>query len=436
MQTFGKLNLIAEKARQDRALKFTSLAHLINEESLAECYRELKKDKACGIDEVTVDEYGENLTDNLKRLVQSMKGKQYRPKPVRRVYIPKPGRKEKRGLGIPSVEDKIVQIMLKKILESIYEGDFRECSYGFRPNRSCHTAVDRIDKVVMTKPINYLVEVDIRNFFDRVKHYWLLRCIEERVSDPNFLWLIRKFLKAGIVEEGMWHESREGTPQGGVISPLLANIYLHYVLDKWFEIKFRPTAEGYMEMIRYCDDFVVCCESRKDAERFLKELENRFSKFGLEVSKTKTRIVETGRKFWQAGKKVSTFTFLGFTHYCASSRRGKFIMGHKTSKENLAGKILGIKEWLKKIRNLLRLQEWWPVLKAKLIGHYNYFGISGNFRCIWQFYNKVVWLVFKWMNRRSQKKSMNRLRYLQYLERHPLPKPKIYHSLYTLAPCR
>lgn len=440
MQTLGKLKLITERAKQDSKLKYTSLAHLINEESLAACYRELKRDKACGIDGVTVEEYGNNLESNLKDLVSRMKTKRYRPKPARRAYIPKPGREEKRPLGISSVEDKLVQLMLKKILEAIYEPQFLDCSNGFRPKRNCHTAVEQLDKVVMTKPINYIVEVDIKKFFDSVRHYWLLRCVEERVSDPNFLWLIRKSLKAGIVEAGQWKESPIGTPQGSIASPTLANIYLHYVLDIWFKVKFRPKARGYVQLIRYCDDFAVACESEGDAKQFLVGLEERFSKFGLSISKEKTRIIRFGRRAWEesrlTGKKVPTFNFLGFTHYCTASRKGKFIMGHKTSRQNLASKLRETKEWLKKVRNMLRLRDWWPILKAKLSGHYNYFGISGNMRCLTQFYRRVIWVVFKWINRRSQKKSMTWIRYLQYLRWNPLPWPKIHHDIYTLSPIK
>jgi len=440
MEVIGKLKLIAERAKQDKKVKFTSLAHLINEESLAACYRELKKDKACGIDGVTVEAYGENLEEKLKELVQRMKEKRYRPKPVRRVYIPKAGKSGERPLGIPSVEDKLVQLMVKKILEAIFEQDFLECSNGFRPGKSCHRAIDQLDKVVMTKPINYVVEVDIEKFFDTVRHYWLLRCIEERVKDPNFLWLIRKFLKAGIVEEGRWIKSERGTPQGAIVSPLLANIYLHYVLDLWFEKKFGSKAEGYVQMIRYCDDFVVACESRRDAERFLKELSERFSKFGLKVSEEKTKIVgfgrKTGERSKETGEKLKTFNFLGFTHYCTTSRRGKFIVGHKTSKQSRACKLREIKEWIKKVRSMISLREWWPVLKAKLIGHYSYFGISGNMRCLRQFYGQVISMVYKWINRRSQKKSMNWRHYQEYLKRYPLPMPKIYHTIYTLSPSK
>ena len=222
-----KLNQIARRAKQDKRLKFTSLIHHVNEANLAECYQELKRNKACGIDGETVEAYGKNLGDRLSQLVESMKVKQYRPKPVKRVYIPKAGKNEKRGLGIPSVEDKLVQIMLKKILEQIYEAEFLDVSYGFRPKLSCHDAVKALDKAVMTKPINYIVDVDIKGFFDNVNHYWLQRCLEEKIVDCNLLWLVRRFLKAGVVEDGKQLVTEVGTPQGGVISPLLANIYLH-----------------------------------------------------------------------------------------------------------------------------------------------------------------------------------------------------------------
>lgn len=429
-----KLNRIAKRGNQDKQLKFTSLVHHVNEANLEECYQELKRNKACGIDGETVESYGINLKEKLTGLVESIKSKKYRPKPVKRVYIPKAGKDEKRGLGIPSVEDKIVQIMLKKILEQIFESEFLDLSYGFRPNISCHDAIKALDKTVMTKPINNIVEVDIKGFFDNVNHYWLQRCLEEKIADDNLLWLVRKFLKAGVVEDGKQLATEIGTPQGGVISPLLANIYLHYVLDLWFEKKIKPKGKGHMELIRYCDDFVVCCESEKDAKEFLELLKIRLEKFSLKVAEEKTRILKFGRQMWKQAQrskdKVETFTFLGFTHYCSKSRRGYFIMQHKTSKENLSRKLKETKEWLKKIRSKLRLREWWPVLKAKLTGHYNYFGISGNYRCLYKFYKNVFWMVFKWINRRSQKKSMNIEQYQNYLQWNPLPTPRICYALY------
>jgi RNA-directed DNA polymerase len=430
-----QLNQIARKAQQDCQLKFTSLVHHINEGNLAECYRDLKRNKASGIDGVTVEAYGENLEEKLSQLVASLKAKSYRPKPVRRVYIPKPGKDEQRPLGIPSVEDKLVQLMLKKILEGIFEADFLDCSYGFRPKRSCHDAIKALDQAVMRKPVNYIVEVDIRKFFDEVSHYWLQRCLEERIGDRNLLWLVRRILKAGVVSEGKRLPTEVGTPQGGVISPLLANIYLHYVLDLWFEKKIKPQAKGPMEIIRYCDDFVVCCASEADAKQFMEALKQRLTKFGLRVAEDKTRIVKFGRRVWQRAQKrqekVESFDFLGFTHYCTKSRRGKFIMGHKTSKKNLSGKLREIKEWIKKIRNHRKLRDWWPVLKAKLTGHYNYFGISGNCRCLQQFYKNVFWLLYKWINRRSQKKSMTYEVYERYLQFNPLPTPRICYVLYS-----
>ncbi len=431
----NKLNQIAVRAKQDKRLKFTSLMHLINVENLAECYKELKRNKACGIDQVTVEAYGENLEEKLKILVGSMKRKQYQPQPVKRVYIPKAGSDEKRGLGIPSTEEKLVQIMLKKILENIYEANFLDNSYGFRPGRNCHQAINALDKAVMHKPINYIVEVDIKKFYDNIQHKWLMRCLRERIADPNLLWLVKRFLKAGVVETGHYEATKQGTPQGGIVSPVLANIYLHYVLDLWFEKKFKPESRGCIKLIRFCDDFVVCCESKVDAEEFLELLKQRLSKFGLEVSENKTRVVKFGRREWQQAirekRRTESFNFLGFTHYGAKSRKGRLIMGHKTSKLNLARKLKEIKEWLKRVCNCIRLKDWWQILRTKLMGHYNYFGISGNYWRLKQFYTSVIKLAFKWINRRSQRKSMNWEQYVHYRQVNPLPKPKVYFSLYA-----
>lgn len=434
MQT--KLNFITKKAEQNKQMKFTSLMHHINEDNLVACYDELNKYGASGVDGVTVEEYGKELERNIFNVVEKLKTRSYRPQPVKRAYIPKAGKPgEKRGLGIPTIEDKLVQIMLKKIVEAIFETDFSDSSHGFRPSRSCHTAITALNAAVMQGRVNFIVEVDIKKFFDTVKHYWLLRCLEERVSDPNLLWLVRRFLKAGVMENGDYQVSDLGTPQGGVVSPLLANIYLHYVLDIWFERVIQPKARGFMQMIRYADDFVVCCESEQDAKEFLTALMERFSKFGLEISPEKTQIIKFGRHQWKlnrkTGNKTETFNFLGFTHYCGTSRDGYFQIGHKTSKENLNRKLKNTKQWIKRVRNRLPLKEWWPTLEAKLSGHYNYFGISGNFRCLSQYYRQVVMMVFKWINRRSQRKSMTWEFFMQYLQWNPLPMPRICYALYA-----
>lgn len=429
----SKLKLISAKAKEDKKLKFTALVHHVNKENLIKCYKELKKNRACGIDEVTVEEYGKNLEENVENLVQRLKDRSYRASAVRMVYIPKINSREKRGLGISTVEDKIVQLAVKKLLEAIYEQDFLKCSYGFRPNLSCHSVIKALNEVVMKKPINYVVEVDIRKFFDNINHYWLQRCLEERILDKNFMWLIRRLLKAGATKDGVVSSSDQGTPQGSVASPILANIYLHYVLDLWFEKVFKSKAKGYVELIRYCDDFVVCSESAKDAEEFLNLLQDRIKAFGLSISEEKTRKVKFGRRPWQLAskrkEKVETFNFLGFTHYCGKSRQGYFVMGHKTMKSSFARKLKETQEWLKSIRSQIALKEWWPILKSKLTGHYNYYGISGNFQSISKFYYRTVQMVHKWINRRGSRKVSYKW-FNNYLQWNPLPMPKIKFSLY------
>lgn len=440
MKMFGKLKLIAERAMSGKDIKFNALMHHINEENLKACYYELKKNSSGGIDGVTVLEYGRNLDGNLKALTQKIHEGNYHPQPVKRVMIPKPGKKEKRPLGIPCVEDRVVQLTVAKILGSIYEQDFLDNSYGYRPNRSSIDAVNQLDKQVMKENVNYIVEVDISKFFDNVSHYWMQRCLEERITDRRFMCLIRKFLKSGVIEDGIILKSRKGTPQGGNISPILANIYLHYVLDLWFEKRFRKQAKGVVELIRFCDDFVVCCSHEEDAKQFLEKLKERLSTFNLEVSEEKTKIIRFGRSAWIeekcGGQRSESFDFLGFTHYVGSSRRGCFIAGHKTSKKNLNLKLQEITRWIKSVRNVFPLRIWWNKLKEKMQGHFAYFGISGNFRSLRQFYNIIFNTAFKWINRRSQKKSMTMARFKDYLERNPLPKPRIYHDLYTLSPIK
>lgn len=435
---YSKLNLISSRAKQDKQVKFTSLIHHVNENNLLLCFAELKRNKACGIDGVTLEQYEANLSVNINVLVRRLKSKTYRPKPVKRVYIPKPGKQEKRGLGIPAVEDKLVQIVIKKLLESIFEQDFKDCSFGFRPKRSCHDAINAIDKMIMSKPINYVVEVDIRRYFDSVNHYWLQRCLEERIEDQNFLWLIRRFLKAGYMEQKIFHSSGQGTPQGGIISPILANIYLHYVLDLWFYKRLRKVTKGYVELIRYCDDFVVCCSDEKDAKMFLDALKERLSKFNLEIAPDKTNIVEFGKRSWKKARdsdsKLKTFTFLGFTHFCAASRRGKFMVGRKTAKTSFSKAVKDITSWLKKSRSACPIKVLWRVLNLKLQGHFRYFGVSGNMLWLKRFYRKVLKLVRRWLNRRSQKKSMTKEQFYNYISCHPVVTPKIHINLYTLSP--
>lgn len=418
-------------------MQFTSLAHLLDVELLTECYKSLGRDRAGGVDGVSWKDYGMRLDENLRDLVERMKAKRYKPLPAKRVYIPK-NEHEKRPLGLPALEDKIVQKGLSLVLEAIYEADFLDCSYGFRPRKNCHQAIDAVDKTIMTKPINHVVEADIRACFDNLSHDWTMKFLGVRIKDPSFLLLIRRFLKAGYFEAGQIVETEQGTPQGGNISPALCNLFLHYVLDLWFEKKVKPQIEGEARLVRYADDFVCMVQYQDDARHVEQALRERFARFDLELHPEKTRVISFGRYERENAdrqkRKANTFDFLGFTHYCDTSRTGRFKVGRKTSRKKFRMKCVAMKDWLKKVRNLLPTKEWWPVLQAKLRGHYQYYGVSGNSRAIQRFYALTVRLVFAWLNRRSQRKSFNWARFNEYLKHYPLPKPRIAHNLYTLSP--
>ena len=431
-----KFPSLSFRARENPQLRFTSLAHMLTVDFLRRCFRELKRNKAPGVDRVTVKEYGKNLEENLKDLVERMKRRQYRPQPVKRVYIPKP-KGGRRPLGIPTVEDKIVQMGLKKILEAIFEADFLDGSYGFRPGRNSHQALDTLDKMIITKPVNCIQDSDIERFFDTVNHKCLMKLLRKRMADPNILRLIGRFLRQGVMEEGKYYQVDKGTPQGGILSPLLANIYLHYCLDMWFEKVVRKKAAGFCRYLRYADDFVVGFQKIADARAFGKALRERLSRFGLSISEEKSRIIPFGRYPWLSAqgkdKKLETFDFLGFTHYCTSTRKGQFRLGRKTAKAKFRQRMKELNKWLKDIHSLVEMKEWWEILKLKLLDHYNYYGISGNMPELKAFYKRAIRLTFKWINRRSQKKSYNWSQFQRFLKYNPLPKPKIYHLTYTLS---
>lgn len=424
-----KLLRIAEKARREPGFKFTSLYHLMNEELLRECFKRLRKDAAAGIDEMTKETYAENLEASLSNLTDRLHRMAYIPQPVRRKYIPKPGSAKQRPLGIPCFEDKLAQAGLVRILEAVYEQDFIDHSYGFRPARSCHKALIALSDAVQENPANHIVEADIKGFFDSVDQGWLMKFLAHRIEDKRIQRMVKRFLKAGVVEDGSVTVSDEGTPQGGVISPLLANLYLHYVLDLWFEKVYRKSCTGFSRLIRYADDFVVCFQCKADAERFRNELVERLSKFGLEVEPTKTRVMEFGRfaarHADRKGEKPETFDFLGLTHYCGKSVDGKrFRMKRKTARKKFTAKLKAFKEWLKKARTM-KTKDIWKTAAAKLRGHYNYYGVSDNARGIARFGHEARKLLYKWLNRRGKRRSLNWERFDQMLERFPLPKPRI-----------
>lgn len=430
-----KLDLISEHAKRDKKFKFTSLAHLLNEGTLKECFHMLKKGKATGIDHITYEEYEKYLNTNIQKLVKKMKEGKYYPQPVRRVYIPK-GEGKVRPLGIPAMEDKVVQLGISRVLNAIYEQDFLDCSYGYRQGKGCHKALKQIDNSIMTKQANHIIDADILGFFNNVDHEWIMRMLQERIADKNLLRMIKKFLKAGVMEDGVINATNEGTPQGGIISPILSNIYLHYALDLWIEKQIKRDIKGYIEIVRYCDDFIIMVQYKEEADNILKMLEERLNKFGLDLSKEKTKLIEFG-KFARINaennnKKPATFNFLGFTHYSDKKRNGKFKVGRKTDGKKLRTKLKEMNEWLKKTVNKMELKEWWPKLCAKLRGHYEYYGVSGNYENILSYYYFVCKLVYKRINKRSQKRSMNWEQFRMYLKEFPLPLPRIKHNFYAL----
>jgi len=431
-----KLALIAEHAKREPDMQFISLAHLLNADFLKQCFYGLDRNKAVGLDNVSWCEYEVNLDKNLDNLVDRLKRKKFKPVPARRVYIPKADGGQ-RPLGISSIENKIVEKAIAKILQSIYEQDFMDFSYGFRPQRNCHQALKELQNQIYKNPINHVVEADIKGFFDNVSHKLLMKFMRNRIKDSSLLYLIEKFLKAGYVDSDQLVTSETGTPQGSILSPLLANVFLHYVLDKWFDNVVKTAVKGYCAMVRYADDFICVVQYANDAQRIERALQNRFNKYELELHSKKSRRISFGQfeleNSRNQGRPANTFNFLGFTHYCTKTRKGRFKLGRKTNSKKFNRKCKEMADWLKGIRNLKKPKEWWDTLKAKLRGHYQYYGVSENMRGIKAYYAHTLRMLYKWLNKRSQKKSMNWQGFDHYLKCYPLPLPKITHNFYTLS---
>lgn len=386
--------------------KLTTLINRVNEESLKEAHRHQKTGKAVGVDGVTKEEYGANLDENVKRLINRMKTFKYIPQAVRRTYIPKPNGKM-RPLGIPAYEDRLVQSVKAEILNDVYEPRFLECSYGFRPKRSAHDVVKYINQTIMTKKVNYILDADIKGFFDNLDQRWLMKFLEHDIADRNFLRYVSRFLKSGIMDEGNKLESDKGTPQGGQISPVLANVYLHYVLDQWYEIVLKKYAKGEIYYVRYADDFLMMFQHEEEAVRVLELLKARLAKFGLEIAEDKTRILPIGRF---KGTKED-FDFLGFTFFNTKTRDGKYRLGVRTSKKKLKSKKQTVKEWLK-TRLTKPVAETMRLINLSLAGHYNYYGVNGNFHAIQGFWKYVKYTTYRMLNRRDQK---GKFRYAKFL---------------------
>jgi group II intron reverse transcriptase/maturase len=389
--------------------------------------------KAVGVDRVHKDEYARDLMVNIEGLVGRLKQDSYNPQPSRRVRIPKPGSKGKtRPLGISCYEDKLVESAVAKLLTAVYEPKFMEFSYGFRPNRSCHQAIGAMGNAIATKKVNYVVEADIKSFFDTLDHNWLIKFLEHDIADKKLIRLIKKFLKAGVMENGNLIEKTEGSPQGNVMSPVLANVYLHDVLDLWFEKVVKKQCRGEAYIVRYADDFVCLFQYENEARGFLQSLKERLKKFGLEVAEEKTRCLEFGR-FAKGNRakrglgKPETFSFLGFTFCCGKAKfSDKFCLLMRTDRKKFNEKLKRLKVWLKDNRSL-PVEDIMKRVSKSLGGHFNYYGVPTNVRRISAFRYKVEQIIFKTLNRRSQRRSYtwNEF-YDNVLGRFPLPKPKVY----------
>lgn len=401
------LDRIREAARRDATQRFTNLLHHIKTDLLRQAYSGLKHDAAAGIDEVTWKEYGEGLEERLIELQDRVQGGRYRVKPSKREWIPKPDGKQ-RPIGIASLEDKIVQKALVLVLQQIYEEDFLGFSYGFRPGRSQHNALDALYVAIAQRKVNWVFDADIRGFFDTIDHTWLMKFVEQRVADPRVLRLIHKFLRAGVSEDGQWSKTEVGTPQGAVISPLLANIYLHYVLDLWVQWWRNHHARGEVYIVRFADDFVLGFQYPSDARLFKHELHQRLMKFGLELHAEKTRLIEFGRfaaenREKRGEGKPETFDFLGFTHYCSKRRSdGSFTVRRKTIAKKLRAKLKEVRQKLRRKSHLpISMQGQW--LRSVIRGHSNYYAVPGNYDALKTFRSEVIKAWLKALRRRSQK---------------------------------
>jgi group II intron reverse transcriptase/maturase len=427
------VNNISKFVKEHEGVRFQGLSSKINEDILLEVHRKMVGKKAVGVDKVSKTEYEKDLEGNVENLVKRLKLDSYNPKPSRRVHIPKLGNKgQTRPLGISCYEDKLVETAVAKLLSAVYEPKFMEFSYGFRPGRSCHGAISELRNTIMTHKINYVVEADIKSFFDSIDHEWMIKFLEHDIADKKLMRLVMKFLKAGILEDGEHVCSEEGTPQGNAMSPVLANIYLQYVLDIWFEKVVKKQCVGEAYIVRYCDDFVCTFQYEGEAKRFMKMLEERLKNFSLELAKDKTRLLEFGKyakenRAKRGRNKPETFNFLGFTFCCGKARSSnKFNVILRTERKRFNEKLKKLRIWLHNNRTT-------PVkmmierVNRSLIGHYNYYGVPTNVSCLSTFRRRIDEAIFKTLNRRSQRRSYTWPEFRnKVLARFPLVEPKIY----------
>jgi len=430
-----KLEGIAAKARSETNVQFTSLCHHVTKERVWKSLKHISAQSAPGIDGIEVNEAKEDFENWIAPMLQAVHRKGYKAPPVRRVWIPKPGRTEKRPLGVPCIADRALQRSVSEVMSAIYEEDFLPCSFGGRPKLSAHHALSTLNEIISGKKVGWVYEADLKNFFGSLDHGCLLRFVEHRVGDPRILNLIKRWLKAGVMEENKLQTSDAGTPQGGSVSVLLSNVYLHYVLDLWFEKVVKPRLRGEAYLVRYIDDFVVCFQYRSDAKRFQEVLIRRLDKFGLALEPNKTRLVEFGRfaqrdaKKWD--RKMETIYFLGFTHYCTRNRKGNFMVGRKTEKSRLNRSIKKLRQRMREIRHH-HLKEQAKTINQILRGHYAYYGLGGNHRTLWSLYRIAEKYWYKMLKSRCRKSNMTWEKFNKLKEYYPLQLPKLRLSFYQM----
>lgn len=425
------LTEIAYLSGRNPAQVFHSLMHHINEGSLRRCFDKLDGKKAVGVDGISKGEYGEHLQANLEDLIVRMKRMAYRPQAVRQVLIPKEGKAgATRPLGISTFEDKLVQRRVQEILESIYEPLFLDWSYGFRPGRSCHDAIRSLRNHLYAEEVEVVIDVDLANFFGTIDHGILKDLLRAKIGDTKFMRYVSRMLKAGILAEGELSVSDEGVPQGSCCSPAFSNIVAHHVIDEWLEDTVKPLMRGTVKAFRYADDLVICCRYAEDAERIRTVLGKRLEKYKLKLNEEKTKMVNFSKRKARQGTKQETFDFLGFTFYLGRSMRGSIIPKLKTCGKRYRSKLNKVNDWAQQIRNRESLGAIWKTFCAKLRGHVQYYGVSFNNNAVGKFLAEATKILFKWLNRRSQRKSFDWDKFNLFQKKHPLPENKVHHKLF------